>query len=597
MWLFVYLPMVVHHTKRPLLTGATFVIAVLTGQNTYSVFSHVNTSAQEALALTLLHLTSFLFIESLHLTLRLRLVYSAIWLSVAVATMYEYLDVLALIQCVLIVAAHVNLIPDSPWNCKRVLSILFVALLVLPMTSIVLSIALQSNSSRLMVRNFAGMPLCHDNPPRVAPTSYSQLARHIREHKHVRIAGAFRSWSPLICPPPGGILIETVNLRRLDVTSLEHRSIVKCEAGVTFGTLLTVLRSYNFDLPITWYYDITIGGAIATGSHNRGQTFVECCVDSVELMLANGTVWNVTRRSILWKHISGSAGMLGAIVSADIKVVPFKPSKHTIVERKWTTRTSLDTLVEQWMRSGRADGRLQIIGKEKTLFSDTFDPSDDTMEDRRSTPQVSFNYPAYQYALNGFAFDWYASTWFLLFNMYGWIVIPFHVYAPQMAAFIRDGKTSVHESEPTSPFDKSMAKVTTEAASVEADVSIGCDNVLTCLHAFLDLNTYVPSVELRKATTQDTEMHTSNGPCVVHFDVSFPIWILPSMKAELQSIKQNCASNFPHHAGKLSINMLEEVDMNQPSPVASFSTASTDSEFVKMATITNSLIKFSPNVR
>lgn len=299
MWLFVYLPMVVHHTKRPLLTGATFVIAVISGQNTYPIFAHLKTPAQEALATTSLYLTSFLIIESLQLTLRLRAIYLTIWITVGIATMfsniYEYLNALALIQFVLIIAAHVNLIPDSPWRCKRVLSILFVALLLIPFISVVLSIALQSNPNRMLLRNVAGMPLCHEDPLKFAPTSYSQLANCIRDHKHVRIAGAMRSWSPLICPPKGGVIIQMINLRRIDLEFLEERSIVKCEAGVTFGTLLTALRPRNFDLPITWYYDMTIGGAIATGSHNRGQTFIECCVESVDLMLANGTVWHITQ--------------------------------------------------------------------------------------------------------------------------------------------------------------------------------------------------------------------------------------------------------------------------------------------------------------
>lgn len=284
-------------------------------------------------------------------------------------------------------------------------------------------------------------------------------------------------------------------------------------------------------------------------------------------------------------------------MAANIKVIPYQPSKHTILEQKWTTTESLDTLVEQWMASERTDGRLQIVGKERTIFSDTFDPVDESVDERPSNPTFSFNYPSSQYTLNGVAFDWYASTWFLLYNFYGWMVIPFHVYAPQLAAFIRDGKTSVHEVDPVAPFDKSLAKVTTEAASVEADVSILCENVLRCLHAFLTLHTYIPSIELRKATRQTTQMHTSGGQCVVHFDLSYPIWMLPSVQTELQTIGTNCPSHFPHHAGKLSIEMLSEIDINQPPPVAIPTATMVDEEFVRLRTRMDASGKFNPKYR
>lgn len=78
MWLLVSLSMVVHNTKRLLITSTMFVIAVVAGQNPSPIFAHVKANTQKVFATTLLHLTSLFLIESLHLTLRLRAAWNGI---------------------------------------------------------------------------------------------------------------------------------------------------------------------------------------------------------------------------------------------------------------------------------------------------------------------------------------------------------------------------------------------------------------------------------------------------------------------------------------------------------------------------------------
>lgn len=108
------------------------------------------------------------------------------------------------------------------------------------------------------------------------------------------------------------------------------RQIAKVEPRVTMGELLKASLRYELTVPvIPELKEITVGGAIMgigaeSASHNWG-TFNEVCT-TFEVILGDGTLVKAsqTENPDLFYGIPGSYGSLGALMSAEIKLIPAK---------------------------------------------------------------------------------------------------------------------------------------------------------------------------------------------------------------------------------------------------------------------------------
>tara|TARA_B100001093_G_C26860131_1_gene1029665 strand:- start:13926 stop:15326 length:1401 start_codon:yes stop_codon:yes gene_type:complete len=139
---------------------------------------------------------------------------------------------------------------------------------------------------------------------------------------------------------PGGIII---SLSRMDaISNLDiSSSIIEVEAGVILENLHMQLRGTDFFFPMHLgsQGSAQIGGLIATnagGSHAFRYGMMQDLVIGLEVVLADGTIWN-GMRSVqkdnagyqLRKIFCGSEGTLGIITKAVLKLAPFLKNNST----------------------------------------------------------------------------------------------------------------------------------------------------------------------------------------------------------------------------------------------------------------------------
>jgi xylitol oxidase len=81
--------------------------------------------------------------------------------------------------------------------------------------------------------------------------------------------------------------------------------------------------------------EITVGGAISTGTHGSGPTLPNLAnqVRSIQLVLANGTVANYTRASPEFRAVVVGLGAFGVITQVELELVPsYNISTYTFVK-------------------------------------------------------------------------------------------------------------------------------------------------------------------------------------------------------------------------------------------------------------------------
>lgn len=112
------------------------------------------------------------------------------------------------------------------------------------------------------------------------------------------------------------------------------RKIAHVEPRVTMEKLVRACLRYNLIPPVVpEFKGITVGGAIngwaIESSSHRWGSFNDIC-QSFELLCGNGTVIKCSREenSDIFFGIPGSYGSLGALMSAEIKLIPAKPFVH-----------------------------------------------------------------------------------------------------------------------------------------------------------------------------------------------------------------------------------------------------------------------------
>ena len=173
-------------------------------------------------------------------------------------------------------------------------------------------------------RNWLGNETC--DAPLVTPRGLDELASTVAvasRRGRVRCVGRGTAWSGLVATE--GTLLSTVGLARileLDLDGPEPSVVV--QAGITVSALTTALGLRGFALiGPTMFDEVTIGGALATGSHGVGfeaGTLADS-VTAMTLVDAVGTVHHFDRsdRATL-DLLKVSLGLLGAVYSVRLRV-------------------------------------------------------------------------------------------------------------------------------------------------------------------------------------------------------------------------------------------------------------------------------------
>ncbi|MFM8569007.1 MAG: FAD-dependent oxidoreductase [Candidatus Kapaibacterium sp.] len=128
------------------------------------------------------------------------------------------------------------------------------------------------------------------------------------------------------CLNDGGVLLRTLRMDHL-VSIDDEALLVRCESGITFAELLSILVPRGLFVPVTpGTKMLTVGGAIANDVHGKNHhsagTF-GCHVTRFELYRSDGTFTecSATENAGLFAATIGGMGLTGLITWAEFSVV------------------------------------------------------------------------------------------------------------------------------------------------------------------------------------------------------------------------------------------------------------------------------------
>ncbi len=122
----------------------------------------------------------------------------------------------------------------------------------------------------------------------------------------------------------GGVVIDTTGLASFDLDA--ERGLVRAQAGVTLGRLLTALEPEGWVLPVVpGTQHVTVGGAIAADIHGKNHAVAGTFgahVEAMVLLTAAGDLRELTaeHEPELWRATVGGMGLTGVILSAAIRL-------------------------------------------------------------------------------------------------------------------------------------------------------------------------------------------------------------------------------------------------------------------------------------
>jgi hypothetical protein len=584
-WTSVYAPALTSMSQRPIVTGTIVIVSVLLGQNTYPMLL-----IERPIWLDILWVC-FLIVWSVELFQMMtpfqqwkQIAFSAMWFLVGAILFAEnifsgYASAFAFIQYILLVVIHTRMDKYTFYSNSRVLWQTFTVWILIPCASVFLSSPVHYLVGISGIRNFAGQMLCNTGTFSLEPVDEDELREYVL-NSDLRVAGGMHSWANYMCPSESGNIVRTTQLRSIEMQS---NGDLICGAGVTMGSIVTYLKALGRQLEETWHSDVTLGGAVATGVHHRGSDFMGCCVSSVRMMLGNGEIVNVDNHTTwnginVWNHIPGSVGLLGIVVELTIKSIPLSTTTYIPSIKSWTTEQELTSHLDAWIAENVRNDVLFVIPIERRMVisSKTVTPLDTDMKGDGRDLQLPV-YSTTSYAINGAAFDLYASFWSTAYTFtIGWF-LPLNLYGGEQFDFVIDHLTEASHNAETR---NNLNRLGTEHATIEIDLPIDCSKLSQCVRKFSTLKPYTPLLEIRYATNLP-HVHVAHGECVLHVDFSIPLWLLDTMQAQLSELAVFCPSEFQHH-GKSTLLQTTNTRLYKPPPSAQIPASMISEEFQKL---------------
>jgi hypothetical protein len=158
------------------------------------------------------------------------------------------------------------------------------------------------------------------------PKDVAELTAAVRKHASVRAGATGHSFNFMGCPAAEeGVVVDMKNLVDVKVNTLEGgKYSVTGHAGVKMGNLQNALFARGLTLRVPpGNSAYTLGGCIATGCHNLGQSHAQDLL-AVTFVMANGTVKEVKRGEPDFDAAAVSLGRMGVILSVTLEVLPYR---------------------------------------------------------------------------------------------------------------------------------------------------------------------------------------------------------------------------------------------------------------------------------
>ena len=162
----------------------------------------------------------------------------------------------------------------------------------------------------------------------------------------IRPLGTRHSFS--LVADSAGALLSTENLNR--VVEIGNQTVT-VEPGIRYGDLSSALERHGLALPnLASLPHISVGGAIATGTHGSGarNPSLAAGIASLELVCPDGSISRLQRGDEDFEGAVVSLGAIGLVTSASLDVVPsFELRQYVFEGLPWSTlETDLDAILE-----------------------------------------------------------------------------------------------------------------------------------------------------------------------------------------------------------------------------------------------------------
>jgi len=157
------------------------------------------------------------------------------------------------------------------------------------------------------------------------PQTLKELQDAVRRHHSVRAAATGHSFNPMHCPAfPQGAVIDVTALRSIKLERHGDGHKVVAEAGIKMGQVQNFVLAKGLTLRVPpGNSAYTVGGCIATGCHNLGQSHAQDLL-AVTIVQHNGTLVEVKRGDPDFDAAAVSLGRLGVLVSISLEVLPYR---------------------------------------------------------------------------------------------------------------------------------------------------------------------------------------------------------------------------------------------------------------------------------
>ena len=195
------------------------------------------------------------------------------------------------------------------------------------------------------VRNWAGN-VTYSTRRILRPRTVDEAQEMVAVAEAVRALGTRHSFSRV--GDSSGVLVSTENLNRVVEIG---GGTVTVEAGIRYGELSRELEAHGLALPnLASLPHISVGGAIATGTHGSGvrNQSLAAGIASLELVGADGSISRLGRGDGDFEGAVVSLGALGLVTRATLDVVPaFELRQYVFDDLPWATlEAELDGILE-----------------------------------------------------------------------------------------------------------------------------------------------------------------------------------------------------------------------------------------------------------
>lgn len=163
------------------------------------------------------------------------------------------------------------------------------------------------------------------------PASAAEVAAAVRRHDRLLAVGTTHSFSPLALGPP--VHVGTGALP-MDLVIADDRASVTVGAGTTYADLGTALHRAGLALAaMASLPHISVGGAIATGTHGSGDRIgtLSSAVQALEVVTADGEVRTLTRDDADFAGWVVGLGALGVVTRVTLAVEPAYDVAQTVL--------------------------------------------------------------------------------------------------------------------------------------------------------------------------------------------------------------------------------------------------------------------------